>query len=173
MTLDLVFNLGLLLFSLYCFVYIGITTPDSGVNELGAAFWPRIILVLLAILLIANIVNIIKKNKAENIKSISISDLKGFFTSKLFYGMIIIATMAFLLKYLGFMLTVFLFMMAYCYLLGEKRPHILIIVGVVVTIILYIMFYGFLGIILPRGEGFLREISLQIETIFRSIKSIF
>ena len=51
MTLDLIFSAVLLVFSVYCFFYIG--GADNGTpTELGAAAWPRVILTLMIILLI-------------------------------------------------------------------------------------------------------------------------
>lgn len=168
--LELIFNVALLIFSIYCFFYVGTTSPAATATELGAAFWPRIILILLVILVIVNILNILKKNKSESAKDkLSIEGIKNFFTSKLFIGMVIVIIMVFALDYLGFMLTTFLFIMAYGVLLGMRSPVKLLLTALFVTVLLYVLFQGALGIMLPRGYGFLRTFALWIETIMPSL----
>lgn len=166
MTLDLIFNIALLIFSIYCYIYIGATTPASGANELGAAFWPQLILALMSILLVASIIKIIKKDKADKAIALSGAAVQEFFKSKLFLGMLIVSVMALILETVGFLVTSFLFLAAYCWLLGERRIHIMAIVALVATVILYLIFSVGLQIMLPRGTiGFLREFALMIETL--------
>lgn len=165
LTLDLIFDIGLLIFSIFCYIYIGATTPGSGINELGAAFWPQLILSIMMILLVVNIRNTIKKNKEEKKTAFTTGNIQEFFKSKLFIGMIFVILMALLLETLGFLLTTFLFITAYCWLLGERRIHIMILVGIISTIILYLIFSVGLQIMLPRGIGFLRNFALMIENL--------
>ncbi len=168
MVMELVFNAALLLFCGYAFYYISATTPGSTPTELGAAFWPHIILVLLMLLIAVNIYNLVKEAKAEEDgKGFNFDKeaFAGFFKSKLFVGMLLVAAMALLMDTLGFMLTAALFLMAYGCLLGERSPVKLILTGIIATIILYIIFQGALDIMLPRGIGFLRTFALWVETI--------
>lgn len=166
MTLDLIFNIGLLIFTIYCYIYIGATTPESGVNELGAAFWPQLILILMGLLLVVSIKDIIKKDKKDNKLALTGANIQEFFKSKLFIGMVIVLVMAFVLETLGFLVTTCAFLIAYCWLLGEKRIHIMVLVGLIATIVLYLIFSVGLQIMLPRGTvGFLREFALMIETL--------
>ena len=53
--------------------------------------------------------------------------------------------------------------MAYGVLLGERRPVVLLVTGVVATLILYIIFQGPLSIFLPRGYSFFRSFALTME----------
>lgn len=166
--MELVFNAALLIFCGYAYFYISATTPGSTPTELGAAFWPHIILALLIVLLIVNIVNVVKKAKsAENSNGFEFDKdaFVGFFKSKLFIGMVTVAVMAIILEFAGFMLTSFLFLVVYGIILGEKSPVKLILTGVIATIVLYVIFQGALGIMLPRGVGFLRDFALWAETL--------
>ena len=164
MVLEIVFNVCLLVFSIYAFFYVGMTSPAATETELGAAFWPRIILVLLAVLLLINIWNVYKKGKEQTDKpAFDASSITGFFKSKIFIGMIIVIIMAVVMEYLGFILTCCLFIMAYGFLLGQKSIWKLVLTGVVATIILYVIFQGALDIMLPRGYGFLRNFALFVE----------
>ncbi|MDD3368288.1 MAG: tripartite tricarboxylate transporter TctB family protein [Lachnospiraceae bacterium] len=165
MLLELIFNVVLFIFSIYAYVLVGITSPAATATELGAAFWPRIILVLLAILVAVNIFNIWKKGKAEGNLKFESSEITSFFKSKIFIGMVMVIVMAFVLEYAGFMLTTCIFIMAYGRLLGQKSPVKLILSGVIATVVLYVIFQGALDIMLPRGYGFLRDFALMVETL--------
>lgn len=164
--MDLIFSVILILFSIYCFVLVGLESPAPTPTELGAAFWPRIILVLMIILLIINIISL-RKNKDAIIEKINFG---GFIKSKLFIGMIIIAIMTIIMPYIGFLTTCFLFLASYGLLLGETRIKRLIIFSLVITLFLYIVFQGLLDIRLERGISIFRDLALSFEGIILNIK---
>lgn len=165
--MDFIFSICLILFSIYCFILVGLESPASTPTELGAAFWPRIILVLMIILLVANIVSNLKKQKGLSLNKI---DFAGFFKSKLFIGMIIIAVMTIAMPYIGFLATCFLFLASYGVLLGEKKIGKLIVFSLLITLFLYIVFQGLLDIRLERGISIFRDIALAFEGIILNIK---
>ena len=152
--------------SIYCFVLVGLESPAPTPTELGAAFWPRIILVLMIILLIINIISL-RKNKEAIIEKINFAT---FFKSKLFIGMIIIAIMTIIMPYTGFITACFLFLASYGLLLGETRIKRLIIFSLVITLFLYIVFQGLLDIRLERGISIFRNLALSFEGIILNIK---
>ena len=47
MALELIVNLLLLGFAVFCYFYVGATMPVSAANELGAEQWPQALLLLL------------------------------------------------------------------------------------------------------------------------------
>lgn len=172
--MDIVFSALLLIFSVYLFFMVGAQSPAPTATELGAAFWPRIILVLLIILLAVNIVSSIRKMKPmEGEKALRAKEggtspgfqFGEFFRSKLFAGMILVAVMAFVMTYIGFIADCFLFLIAYGVLLGERRPVRLILFSLIITAILYVLFQGALAIMLARGVGVFRQFSLFFETL--------
>lgn len=159
----------LLIFSIYCFIFIG-KVDDRTATELGAAFWPRLILGLMIILLVVGLVNIIRKK--NGVGTITAEGVKGFLKSKLLIGMIICIVAGVILPTIGFIPTSFLFLIAFGVLLGEKRPVVLIATGVIATLILYIVFQGPLSIFLPRGTGFFRQFALFMEKLLRMIPGL-
>ena len=169
MALELIVNLLLLGFSMFCFWYVGATMPVSADNELGAEQWPQALLVLLILALCWNIFKYFKNNKKEDIAAA----FKGFFPSigklvksKLFVGMILVVVMALMYEPVGFIATCLLFLMAYGFLLGQRKYAMLIGSSVVITIILYIGFAVLLGVMLPRGQiPFLRNLALFVESL--------
>ncbi|MDD3253661.1 MAG: tripartite tricarboxylate transporter TctB family protein [Lachnospiraceae bacterium] len=163
--MDLIFSIGLLLGSIYLFFLVGAESPAASATELGASFWPRIILVLLMILVVVNIINYIKTAKAEGNSLVEGVDMIGFFKSKLFIGIIIVFAMALLLPYIGFIPSCFLFLMAYGMLLGDHKIPLAVIRSIILTLIIYAIFQGALDIMLARGTGVFRDFALFFEGI--------
>ncbi len=168
MAFELIINLLILGFSIFCFFYVGSTMPKSAVNELGAEQWPQAIIIILVLALCWNIFKLIRDHKADmgaSFKKLG-SDTVNFFKSKLFIGMLIVVIMSLMYEPVGFMVTCLLFLISYGYLLGERRPLNLILTSVIITIILYIGFAVLLGVLLPRGQiSFLRNFALFVESL--------
>ena len=169
MALELIVNLLLLGFSIFCFWYVDTTMPVSAENELGAEQWPQALLILLIIAICWNLFKYFKNNKKEDI----IFALRDFvpsigrlLRSKLFAGMVLVVVMAVMYEPVGFMVTCLLFLIAYGYLLGQRNYLMLGISSLIITIILYIGFAVFLGVMLPRGQiSFLRNFALFVESL--------
>lgn len=162
--MDLIFSIVLGIFCIYLFFLVGAESPAPTATELGAAFWPRIILVFLILLIIINGIGAAKNLRANGGKLTDGFDLGGFFKSKLFVGMILVTVMAVLMPMVGFIPVCVLFLIAYGRLLGEKRIGFLLVVAVLVTAILYLLFQGALDIMLARGNGIFRDFALFFET---------
>ncbi len=137
-------------------------------NNLMPDVWPKLIIILLLVCLIANIIKIILKNKGNkefNLKSFGKNSL-NFFKSKMFLGMVLLAFAAFILEYVGFVVTAFVVLFLYGLLLGERKLVRLLIVSVVLAFLLHFLFCGLLDVNLPRGEvPFLRNMALFLESI--------
>lgn len=132
--------------------------------------WPSVLIVLLMVLLCFNMYGIIKKNKGRENFTLTafVSGIPAFFKSKLFLGIAIVVVASFILEPLGFMVTCFLFLLGYGYLLGDRKHWRLLIVALVVTLFLYVVFGVLLSVNLPRGTvPFLRNFALAIESILR------
>ena len=154
---------------IFCFVNVSTTMPHSAVNELGAEQWPQAILVLMLIALAFNVIRFFKINKKEDIEA-AFKDffpaIGRFVKSKLFLGMVLVVVMALMYEPVGFMLTCLLFLFAYGLLLGQRNIPMLILSSVIITIILYIGFAVFLGVLLPRGQILpLRNFALFVESL--------
>jgi hypothetical protein len=173
MALELIVNVLLFLFAVFCFWYVGATMPKSPESELGAEQWPQALLFLLMIAIAYNIYKYFKNNKKEDVTAAFAGFFPGilrFIRSKLFFGMIILVVMALLYEPLGFLAASFLFLTGYEVLLGERRPVVLLVSSAVIMMALYISFSVFLGVLLPRGYlPFLRNTALFLESIFQRV----
>ena len=167
--MEIIFSLILIVASIYLYIFIGnaggATAGLENLTDLGAAFWPRVILVLLLLLSIANLVQCFKKMKAENGKITDGIDVAGFFKSKLFIGIIFVIVLAVALPQIGFIPCCFVFLIAYGLLLGDKKYVRLVVASLLITVVIYIIFQGALDIFLPRGKGVFRSFALAMEKL--------
>lgn len=130
--------------------------------------WPQVIMGLLIVCILINIFNIIRKNKGKPEFSLAQfgKSVPDFFKTKMFFGMLIVLVTSFILEPLGFMVTSFLFLVAFGYLLGDRKYGRLVIVALVITLFLYIVFGVLLQVNLPRGTvPFLRDFALWLEAL--------
>jgi len=164
MAQELLFNVGLIIFFIYCFFYVGATAPDPVQGQMDGAQWPQILLVLLAICLAANIYKIIKNGKNGEGFKINL-DIKKIVTNKFFKGSVVLLIYSLSLDYLGFISGSILFFMLYSRLLGQKNIIKLILSSVISVVILYVLFNTVLDIMLPRGTGIFRTFALFVESI--------
>lgn len=144
--MDIIFSIVLMIFCICCFFLAGAETPDTMPAELGAAFWPRIILVLMAGLLALNLIQDLmapkdreKKPSGKNVT--------------LFAGMVLTAGMALMMGLIGFIPDCLLFLAAYGYLLGERRIPLLAFRSLAITMVLYVLFRHIPSIRLAGGVG--------------------
>ena len=164
MTIQFLFSLLMLLFFTYCYFYIGATMPVSPSTELGGEQWPQIILGLLMVLLMIHLFHLWKEQRQAGAgDKISLAVLRDMVRGKLLVSFLLVVAMAVMMEYAGFLLTSFCFVAAYCFLLGERRAHIIFAASLAITVILYFVFSKGLSIMLPRGYGVLRSFALWIE----------
>ncbi len=170
---ELILNILLLLGFAYALAFNVLEAPvpmkvAKNPFALQPNVWPSVILVLLMICVVLNIVKIIRENKGKPDFSLSAfaKSVPGFFKTKMFVGMLIVVAASFILEPLGFMVTCFLFMIAFGFLLGDRNYLRLVLVAVFVTFFLYIVFGVLLQVNLPRGTvPFLRNFALWLERL--------
>lgn len=170
---ELILNVALLLFFVYTLAFHVLEAPvpakvQRNPYALQPGVWPSILLILLILLMTINIIKLIKKNSGKAGFSLSafIKSIPEFLKSKIFFGILIVVIASFLLEPLGFMVTSFLLLFAYGWLLGERKYLRLAIVCFIITLVLYICFGVLLQVNLPRGTvPFLRNFALFLEQL--------
>ena len=170
---ELLANILLLVFLVFTFFthVLEAKIPKSYLknpSNLMPDVWPKVIIALLVVCLIVNIIKIIRKNKGNpdfNFSAFFKNSLV-FFKSKTFIGIIIITVASLVIELLGFVLTAFLVLVSYGYLIGERKIVRLLAVSAVITLLLHIVFSGLLDVTLPRGTvSFLRNFALFLENL--------
>lgn len=83
---------------------------------------------------------------------------KGLRAGRMAVGMALMTGFAFLMPITGFVPDCLLFLVLYGYLLGERRILFLGICSFAVTLLIYMIFHGIFGILLPEGIGIFARI---------------
>lgn len=166
MAMELLFNVVLILFFAFSYYYVGTTMPKSPETELGAEQWPQLLIIALIVLLFINVYNIYKNTPKEkrNMKSITDISITAIFKSKLFWGIIIVSAYSLALEWLGFIASTIIMFASYSKLQGQKNVKVIAITTILITFGVYFVFSRGLGIMLPRGYGFLRDFALFLES---------
>lgn len=130
------------------------------VDPLGAAGFPKIILILLVIFLLISLINTIKeyvKNKDANMSNISKKSIFMVVSLVILIGLFILV-----LDKIGFFFSILLLTPSVLLALGERKRLVLILLTVFTPIVFTILFGVTLSIPLPRGIGIFMEISRLI-----------
>lgn len=169
---DMTVSVVCLLLAVILFVisgrYTGITMTTS---DPGAAFWPRLVLIVFGGSSLANIISIsmqyrndeygtgsaaISEELEEHVESSgSDSDHKLRFVSIIGSTLVYIS----LLQYIGFTLLTPFFLFTLAWTNGFTNKVKVVLFGVLATVVLTIVFGDFLNIGLPLGNGVFRTIN--------------
>jgi hypothetical protein len=140
-----VFGIGL---SIFVWVWTAAVFPPGTDNQIGSAFFPRVLAGGLILLCIALLVQTIRKKKHG----------EGFafsFRNPAFLRVFVTLTASFifavLLKLLGFIICAVLLLTGLMYMLGSRKVVEMIVVSLVTALIVQVVFEKFLGIVLPYG----------------------
>ena len=164
----IIFNGTLVVFSCY-FLYLTTTFPYPKrlEGELYADFWPKVVLVGLLLnslfLLILSIAEKIKTYRGflseNNVKSLN--EKKTNF-HKLVLVMLMTALYVYLLKIFGFAVLTLIFLFFFLYIMGLRKRILIIILPFAITVCTILVFTGVMRVVLPRGIGIFRQISILL-----------
>ena len=151
--------------------FAGIRTSEY---DPGAAFWPRAILVVMAVAGIVNAFNIYKRAKEDG----EVSDLfvmpsfnvGGWFadSGNVRFVLVILLSIGYLLLIypVGFLFATPPFLMAMAWTLGfRNRPISLLAFGVVIGFTFHVLFAAILNIAMPTGTGWFQEMTYRVENL--------
>lgn len=164
MGIEIVVNIALLFGAVFCFWNVGVGVPPSPIpGAMTAADWPRIILTCLIIALVLNIIALGKAARDPATKK-EIT-LKEFFSPKFLLASIILIVYSLMLEYTGFLATTFVFVAVFSYVIGLKKPLTLFLGSFLSTVCIYGAFQLGLQVMLPRGVGIFRDVSIWLEVL--------
>ena len=181
-------------FIIACYLYVVAGSIDQNPipGQLGPAFWPKCILILLMMSCVFKGFEIyregVKRNKkadlvayghaakdggsstvAQAAEAAAQAEAAGSFASvdlrKLLLMIIACIGYAFLMDMIGFAIANVIFLFAFCYLAGDRKLMRLTLVSVLGTIGLLYLFAKFVYIPLPKGHFFFEDITLIIYRI--------
>lgn len=130
-------------------------------GQLGPDFWPRVILIGLmgGCLLKALEVSRSKTTTASPAQPLRVPKLTG--------GIALVLAYPALTPLLGFPLTTFLFLLAYMWLAGTRRPVPLVAISALGTVALLYLFVKVVYLPLPKGAGLLDDFTILLYRLLR------
>lgn len=149
----------LILLVAFYFYYMACCFGPAPMGQLGADFWPKMILLALMGSCAIKFFEIIwHRNKlAEEAEARPVMD-----NMKLTLMIVILILTVFAIDYIGFALANTLFMLVFLILVGFKKPVQLLLISIFSTIVMLYIFVKVVYLPLPRGYGIFEDISLYI-----------
>ncbi|QLG61157.1 tripartite tricarboxylate transporter TctB family protein [Halorarum salinum] len=149
--------------------YVGVRTGSS---DPGAAFWPRIVLVVILLATAVNLAKTYRRSDAALGASLLAFDggLKRALppydsaeTRKYLLSTVLIVGYLLVLTDLGFIVSSILFSALFVWLLGYRSVWRVGLFSVVTTVLIFVVFRNFMNIALPYGTGVFRSIGIFVE----------
>ena len=165
---EIIFSLIILLGSVYLFYDSTQLREIQAYKNIGSAFWPKIILFILIILIgyivIKNILEYLRERKTTPSSTPSaLERLSPEFVGgglRFLAGLGIITAYVYLLKPLGFIVASPLFIAGLMLFVNPRKKRLMPYGIIGILIVIYVVFVKLLMIPVPRGTGFLYDLSI-------------
>lgn len=124
--------------------------------KLGPSYWPKFLLILLMGLSVLVAIDALRqRRKGERVKA----EIQPLHKVKFLTAIGFIVSYFILLNIFGFILLTPFFLVAFMYLLGERKWVWMIIISVGITLIIIYVFTKAMYVPLPRGKGIFLDFS--------------
>jgi len=150
-----------LIFVIALYFYYLAGQMDEFPGQLGPAFWPKAILILLMVGCVIKAIEILlagRKSKTSGeealLPPVNIPKLLGLIG-------VVLGAVA-LMNAIGFLLVNLLFLLLFMYLAGVRKKITLILCSGLGTVVLIYLFVRVVYLPLPKGSWFFRDITLAI-----------
>jgi hypothetical protein len=151
---------GLILIGLSIFFfYITAQFPIvKGYQQMGDAFWPRAVLfVLIGLSVILIVQSFLKGRKIETAKKTSLKEVLD--RPALFKTMGVMIVYILCIPYLGFLISTFLVLIVFSYLMGDRKASRMVYFSLGMTVATYLVFALLIYTALPRGVWVFKSLS--------------
>jgi len=141
------------------FYYLACSIGPCPPGQLGADFWPKMILIFLMIGCVIKFGEIISNRQLLDVKADARPEMHN---GKLTAMIVLLIVTVFSIDYIGFALANVCFMLIFLYLVGLRRLRTLLLISLIGTTALLYIFVKLVYLPLPRGMGFFEDITLFI-----------
>lgn len=168
--ISIAISLGAILFLVTSGQYAGVRTATS---DPGAAFWPRVVLVVILLSSIVNLIHIFRENDilgsssvfslpSKRLKSVTSPSDYSNENKKYLASIIMMIGYIALLTYLGFLVTTTILLSLLAWVLGYQSVWKVSLFGISVSVLVFILFRNLMNIALPYGVGIFRELGVIV-----------
>lgn len=130
------------------FYYLALQFPVSEIDDLGPAFWPKILCVaLIGLSVLLAVESFVKYGKED----VAVQFLTTTWQKTTWKAVGILVLFVALIKLLGFYPAAFLFLPAILWLFGERNKKVIVIMDIAILIVVYVVFSILLRVQLPTS----------------------
>ena len=130
----------------------------KGYQQMGDAFWPRTVLfVLIGLSVILIVQTFLKGGKKESAKKTFLKEVPD--RPALFKTMGIMIVYILCIPYLGFLVSTFLALIVFSYLMGDRKASRMMYFSLGMTVATYLIFALLIYTALPRGVWIFKSLS--------------
>ncbi len=146
--------------SLFFYSLAGQLPVVKGYQQMGDSFWPRLILIILmGLAVILFLHSYLARKSQKGAKAVSKSkegrgDLALMMAAMVVYVLVI--------PYLGFLISTFLALIVFSYLMGDRKPLGMLSFSLGMTAAIYVVFGLIIYTALPRGVWIFKTLSTYI-----------
>jgi len=164
---EALFNGVILVMSCFLF-YMTTTFPHalSSKDDLGADFWPKMILIGLIGISSFLMIRSIKRKKSLPEKSELAGEggvaVEQTNKQRLIVTVLMILAYVYLIEIFGFIILTPIFLFFFLYNMGMEKISSLLIIPPIITLFIYVSFVKLMFVILPRGIWLFREVSILL-----------
>ncbi len=155
---EIVVNIGMIAFFLFMLIQATELRFVRRFAEMGSGFWPILTLsfatLLSVVLLISNLRKYIQEKESHAGKRVISPEAKIALRSqrrKVALSVVCLLGYVVVMPYIGFILSTFLYVLAFILALGERRKLVLTLSPILVTVIAVIVFAKLIAMPLPKG----------------------
>jgi hypothetical protein len=151
-----------IVFAVMLFLYItAFSFPALNIGgNLGAAWWPQLVLGCGMILTVLSAFFNVKKLRAGNGKNKTKVSKKEI--GSLAFSFAILAVTLLLINIVGFIGSIPILVLGFMFQLGCRKPLSLVLASVIITLVFALLFGRVMAVSLPRGMGIMRVLSFYI-----------
>ncbi len=159
----------IVLAALYFYVLAGNIDPPPSPDQLGAAFWPKMILLLLMASCGIKAGEILKARGKEKDGASQSIPRPQVDTLKLVLMIVLVAAVVYLMDLLGFPLANFLFLILFMRVAGLRKKGLLFLISIGGTILLLYLFVRIVYLPLPKGQLFFDDLTVLLYRVLHII----
>ena len=140
-------------FALFAFAFSFSFDREIEIYRFGASGWPRAVILLVALAALAQLAqSLLRPEQGEQSSDEPAGARESGYLLRVALTLLLPLIYASSLDYTGFYVTTPLFLAAYLFVIGERRPQFLILVPLVIYLLLLLFFTKLLFVNLPVGN---------------------
>ena len=155
--------------AVYFYYLAGKIDENPMPGQLGPAFWPQMILILLMVSCGIKAWEILKARGKREEETAEAGPLPGVNMPKLAAMIVMVIGVVYFMDVLGFALTNFLFLLLFMRIAGLRKKVPLILTSALGTVFLLYLFVKVVYLPLPKGEWFFDDLTIMFYRILHII----